>query len=412
MPPKDPKAALEAAMSQTLSKRATLSRLRALSLPPPNSTDFSSNDFLSLASSPLLRQTFLAELSAHPAHPLGSGGSRLLDGNSPYAEALEVTIAQYHNAPCGLLFNSGFDANSGFFSCVPQPGDVIVYDEYIHASVHEGMRASRASRVMFKHNCPASFREVLCTIAGEDREEALRGRQRNVFVAVESLYSMDGDLAPLAELVAIADEVLERGALFTVDEAHATGVVGEGGRGLVSQLGLEQRVFARLHTFGKALACNGAIILTDATTRQYLINYARPLIYTTSLSFPALAAITASYTLLRSAHAAALQSHLHSLTALLHRLLLSSLPSSPQTLTLPPVRPTPILALLTPQPRALAAHLQMRGLVARPIVFPTVPKGTERVRICVHAGNTVADVEALVEAVREWVVERARGSKI
>lgn len=154
-----------------------------------------------------------------------------------------------------------------------------------------------------------------------------------------------------------------------------------------------------------------AIILTDATTRQYLINYARPLIYTTSLSFPSLAAITASYTLLRSPHAAALQSHLHTLTAHLHRRL-ATLPPAPQTLTLPPVRPTPILALFTPQPRSLAAHLQTRGIVARPIVFPTVPKGTERVRICVHAGNTVEDVEALVEAVREWVVGQARGSKI
>ncbi|KAH8146260.1 uncharacterized protein LAJ45_09702 [Morchella importuna] len=375
--PKDPKSVLTTTLSHTLTNRATLSRLRTLSLPPPHATDFSSNDFLSLATSPLLRRSLLAELAAHPTHPLGSGGSRLLDGNSPYAETLEATIAHYHSAPCGLLFNSGFDANTGFFACVPQPGDVVVYDEYIHASVHEGMRSSRASAcLMFAHNSLASFRAVL---------EGVEARQgRSVFVAVESLYSMDGDLAPLAELVAIADEVLDGGALFTVDEAHATGV---------------------------ALACNGAIILTDATTRQYLINYARPLIYTTSLSFPSLAAITASYTLLRSPHAAALQSHLHTLTAHLHRRL-ATLPPAPQTLTLPPVRPTPILALFTPQPRSLAAHLQTRGIVARPIVFPTVPKGTERVRICVHAGNTVEDVEALVEAVREWVVGQARGSKI
>ncbi|KAL7267482.1 hypothetical protein RUND412_009930 [Rhizina undulata] len=407
---KDPKFPLESTISLTLSQRASLSRLRSLSLPPEDSIDFSSNDFLSLASSPLLRETFLKELSRYPTHPLGSGGSRLLDGNSTYAESLERTIAQFHNAPSGLLFNSGFDANSGFFSCVPQPGDVIVYDEYIHASVHEGMRVSRAAaRKMFRHNCLNSFREVLVEIARDEKF-----RDKNVFIAVESLYSMDGDLAPLKEMVDIADEILPNGGLFTVDEAHATGVIGERGRGLVCAFGLEERVFARLHTFGKSLACNGAILLTTPIMRQYLINYARSLIYTTALSFPALAAIKASYTLLISGHTSELQSHLYDMIKRLHKHL-SELPipeSSPKILTLPPVRPTPILALFTPHPRNLAAYLQQRKFVARPIVYPTVPKGTERVRICVHAGNTVEDIDGLVEAVRGWVLDTIRGSKL
>lgn len=250
---------ISASLQAALSHRRTLSRLRRLTLPPANAIDFSSNDFLSLSGSSLLRSTFLNELARHPGHPLGSGGSRLLDGNSSYAENLEITIASFHNAAAGLIFNSGYDANSGFFSCVPQKGDAIVYDEFVHASVHEGMRLSRANvKVPFMHNSLTSFREVLQKILEED--QVVRVGERNVFIAVESLYSMDGDLAPLSQLVGIAEEIFPlRNAHFIVDEAHATGVIGPCGRGLVCELGLEQKIFARLHTFGKALACNGGV---------------------------------------------------------------------------------------------------------------------------------------------------------
>lgn len=251
---------IAASLQAALSHRHTLSRLRRLTLPPANAIDFSSNDFLSLAGSYLLRSTFLDELARHPDHPLGSGGSRLLDGNSSYAEALENTVASFHNAAAGLLFNSGFDANSGVFGCLPQTGDAVVYDELIHASVHEGMRLSRARvRVPFAHNSLSSFRDVLQAVL--DGDQAVGEGKRNVFIAIESLYSMDGDLAPLAEMVSIAEDLFPlRNAYFIVDEAHATGVIGPRGRGLVCALGLEERVFARLHTFGKALACNGGLL--------------------------------------------------------------------------------------------------------------------------------------------------------
>lgn len=252
---------IAASLQAALSHRRALSRLRRLTLPPANAIDFSSNDFLSLASSTLLRSTFLDELARHPDHPLGSGGSRLLDGNSSYAETLENTVASFHNAEAGLLFNSGFDANSGVFGCMPQPGDAVVYDELIHASVHEGMRLSRARvRVSFIHNSLSSFRDVLQWVLDDD--QAVREGKNNVFIAIESLYSMDGDLAPLAEMVGITEDLFPfQNAHFIVDEAHATGVIGSRGRGLVSELGLEQKIFARLHTFGKALACNGGLRL-------------------------------------------------------------------------------------------------------------------------------------------------------
>lgn len=248
---------LDQSMIAALLRRKQISSFRSLTLPPTGSIDFSSNDFLSLSVSPSFRASFHHELSYTAHHPLGSGGSRLLDGNSVYAEELEVDIARFLRGQAGLIFNSGFDANSGFFACVPQPGDVIVYDELIHASVHEGMRLSRAGRrVQFKHNDLEALKGVLRELMGGDG--MVRVGQRNVFVAVETLYSMDGDLAPLKGIVETVEEVFKGGnGYLIVDEAHSTGVYGDLGRGLVCELGLEEKVFARLHTFGKALACNG-----------------------------------------------------------------------------------------------------------------------------------------------------------
>jgi 8-amino-7-oxononanoate synthase len=254
-----PNSSLEAAMEAHLANRRSKSSLRSLTTAEPTSADFSSNDFLSLRKSHTLRQAFLSELQKSSDFPLGSGGSRLLDGNSPYAESLERSIASFHSAPSGLLFNSGFDANTAFFACVPQSGDVVVYDECIHASVHEGMRLSRASKALsgpFGHNCADSLRRRIEAV--KEAEAEVRSGKRNVFVAVEALYSMDGDLAPLADIVDVVEKTLERGnGYVVVDEAHSTGLYGDNGRGLVCELGLEKRVFARLHTFGKALGCNG-----------------------------------------------------------------------------------------------------------------------------------------------------------
>jgi 8-amino-7-oxononanoate synthase len=227
-----------------------------LTLPTPHQIDFSSNDFLSLSSSTHLKSLYIDELQ-NTNLPLGSGGSRLLDGNSTYAEELERDIAKFHGAEAGLLFNSGFDANAGFFACVPQPGDVIVYDELVHASVHDGMRLSRAEKTVgFEHNSVDGLRRVLLGLLEEC--VGLREGTRSVFVAVESIYSMDGDVAPLKDIVDVVEEVLgSQGGYIVVDEAHSTGVLGPDGRGLVCELGLEDRIFARLHTFGKAIAANG-----------------------------------------------------------------------------------------------------------------------------------------------------------
>lgn len=273
---------LETAFSHLLARRHSRSLLRRLTIAPPGTVDFSSNDYLSLSTHPEIRSTFLSLLQAPqpiatPSSitgtsdsnapslppPIGSRGSRLLDGNHPLTVSLESLISTHHRSPSGLLFNSGFDANVGLFSTLPQPSDVIVYDELIHASVHDGMRLSRVAaprRLAFAHNDMGGLRRVLEGIVG-DREvgEKVRAGKANVFVAVEAVYSMDGDVAPLRAMLDLVDEMLPKGNGYViVDEAHATGVFGgAGGRGLTCELGVEDRVFARVVTFGKALGSQG-----------------------------------------------------------------------------------------------------------------------------------------------------------
>lgn len=278
--------ALDKALASLLDRRRARNQLRHLTTVPDGTVDFSSNDYLSLSSQPAVQQAFLARLqqavspnpadsSTRPLSLLGSGGSRLLDGNSPFAESLECMLADFHGAQAGLLFNSAMDANVGLFSCVPQLGDVIVHDSLIHASVHDGMRLSRASRrIPFAHSHVWTAPETASSLAAPPPERSLEAvlkallqgsegtqfssGERNVFIAVEGVYSMDGDVAPLAEIVECVERYLPQGnGYIIVDEAHSAGIFGDRGRGLVSELGLEGRVWARVLGFGKAIGCAG-----------------------------------------------------------------------------------------------------------------------------------------------------------
>ncbi|KAF2121370.1 pyridoxal phosphate-dependent transferase [Lophiotrema nucula] len=402
---------LEKAFRSSLEGRRQKGNFRALTLPKPNQVDFSSNDFLSLSTSNLLKTAFKKELEKSD-RPLGSTGSRLLDGNSEYAEELEKEIANFHGAEAGLLFNSGFDANSAFFSSVPQPGDLIIYDSLIHASVHEGMRLSRAAqRIPFRHNSVQDLSTILRRCLQES--PSLRDGNSSVIIAVESIYSMDGDICPLASLVSTVEEILPKGnGHIVVDEAHSTGVLGHQGGGLVSQLGLEKKVFARLHTFGKALgAGTGAIILGSSVLRDYLINYGKPLIYSTFLSFPALVAVRASYGLLMGGQTTFLQDRLFANISLLHTELIMAARNSSSMRSLITVGAecpqTPIFAVFTSDPKWLAKSLQERGMMVRAIMPPTVPIGTARVRVCLHGGNTEEQIRALVQGMVGWAEAQA-----
>ncbi|EGY19021.1 8-amino-7-oxononanoate synthase like protein [Verticillium longisporum] len=424
---------LERALRQRLEERKSKSQLRRLTSFPSTSVDLSSNSYLSLSVVPEVQKAYIAHLEQLTAsNPqtsiLGSSGSRLLDGNSNYAEALERDVAAFHHAPAGLLFNSGFDANVGLFSCVPQPGDVVVYDELVHASAHDGMRMSRAAqRLPFKHNTvsparrphplgdtpPArqSLGEILAALTQGASGQEVRAGTRNVFVAVEAVYSMDGDVAPLREIVACIKQHLPRGnGRLIVDEAHSTGLFGLQGRGLVCELGLERDVFARLHTFGKAMGASGAMILCAPVVKEYLINYARTLIYTTAMSPASLAGIRVTYDFVATEMADELRRRLRELIGYTHGLFVSICArygAAPRPLVrvdagLPS---SPIIPLLTSHPRSLALYCQERGYIIRPIVAPTVPKGSERVRVCLHAANTKEEVEGLARVVEEWVLK-------
>jgi 8-amino-7-oxononanoate synthase len=225
--------------------------------------DFSSNDFLSLATTGLLRDEFFEELNRHPNFRLGATSSRLLDGNSSYMETIEKEIAEFHNAEDAIIVNSGYEANGAIYTAIPRPGDAIVYDELVHASTHDGMKNSVAlTRVSFRHNDVDSLEETLAYI--RDTQPLIQKGERSVIISVESIYSMDGDVCPLKEFVDVAKEVFPLGnAQFVVDEAHGTGVVGKQGGGLVQELGLEKEIAIRMHTFGKALASNGGELSTD-----------------------------------------------------------------------------------------------------------------------------------------------------
>lgn len=411
------KSGLELAISQKLEARRSKGALRKLRGRNAEAVDFSSNDFLSLSSSSELRHKVLRTIQAEHQQArslFGSGSSRLLGGNSTYAEDLERDIAAFHNAPAGLFCNSGFDANVGLFAALPQPKDVIIYDELIHASVHDGMRLSRAAkRMAFRHNDVSSLREALRSCIQDNAK--LKDGASSVFVAVESVYSMDGDLAPLQEIRLAFDELLpQRNGHLIVDEAHATGIVGPQGRGLVSELGLEDAVTVRLHTFGKAMACSGAIMLCSPTIREYLINYARPLIYTTSAPFASLAAIRASYTFLQQGKAEPLVHHLHTLIDTFHLSLLRlserlQLPDEHQhLLRVSGGRPrSPIFSIMCSRSQELAAHCRQNSFLVYGVVAPTVPRGQERLRVCLHAGNTVQEVEGLVRLLKAWVRKAA-----
>lgn len=263
---------MDQTFARLLGRRELQGRRRRLTIPPHGAVDFSSNSYLSLASNPELKKRYIELLQCSgDQFSLGSGGSRLLDGNNVFTEDLEARIAAFHNAPAGLLFNSGFDANAGLFSCAPQPGDVVVYDELIHASVHDGMKLGRARRIPFAHNtvngesstsqdgkAAGSLGSVLAQLCAGAEGEPFRSGNKNIFVAVEGVYSMDGDVAPLQEIVAcVRHHLPKNNGHIIVDEAHSTGIIGQRGRGLVCHLGLEDQIWARVHTFGKAMGCAG-----------------------------------------------------------------------------------------------------------------------------------------------------------
>lgn len=358
-------------LKQQLNERKASSLYRSLQV-NEGLIDFCSNDYLSFARSENIKER-VKKYAAQHHHFSGSTGSRRISGNTTFAEDLEKELAAFHNAEAGLLFNSGYDANVGLFSSIAGKGDTIICDELIHASIIDGCRLSHANRYKFIHNNL------------EDLEGKLKASKGTIFIAVESVYSMDGDIAPLKEIVALAKKY---DASLIVDEAHATGVFGKNGRGLVNEVDLEKDVFARVHTFGKAIGCHGAIVSGSEVLRDYLINFSRSFIYTTAMPFHSLITIKSAYDELLTSD----NTYLHSLIAHFKKdfegfengYLIESR--------------SPIQCLVVggnEKTKEVSKQLQLKGFDVRAILSPTVPLGKERLRICLHMHNTEQQVAEL-----------------
>lgn len=342
--------------------------------------DFASNDYLGLAADPAIAHAIADAVAA--GVPAGAGGSRLLRGNHPAHSALEAKAAAFFGSEAALFFGSGFSANAAMLASLPGRGDLIIADSLIHASAHDGMRLSRASHVLAAHNDAGAFD---CAI-GEWRAGGGRGTP---WIAVESLYSMDGDLAPLADLAAVADR---HDAMLVIDEAHATGVYGPQGRGLAAPFEGRTNVVA-LHTCGKAMGVEGALVTGARGVIEMLVNRARHFIYSTAPS--PLIAVAVSAAIDRIAAADDRRDRLRALMAHAGQMLCAPLGLEPPQ--------SPILPIVLGGERrtmAAAEALQAAGFDIRGIRPPTVPAGQSRLRITLTLNADEADLDALAPILR------------
>ena len=373
---------------ETLSNKLTLrlqnNALRQL----PTATDwvdFASNDYLGFSNSVTIFEATHQYLLDHNQQQNGATGSRLLSGNHTVYQAAEKCIAQFHQVPAALIFNSGYDANVGFFSAVPQKGDLILYDELCHASIRDGIQLSNAKAYKFQHNDLEDLERLL-----------VRHSDTIIYIVTESVFSMDGDTSNLEELVQLAEK---HKAYVVVDEAHALGVFGEKGEGLVQSLQLQETIFARIMTFGKGLGCHGAAILGGEDLKSYLVNFARSFIYTTGLSPHSVATILTAYQQLEQATDSQqlLKNNIAHFNQEKNRLSLKPLfvrsKSAIQSAIIPG----------NEKVKSIAQQLQSKGFDVKPILSPTVPEGQERLRFCLHSFNSKEEISEVLSLLSTFV---------
>lgn len=372
--PSSPKLSIEEFISQNLSRLAEKHQLRKLYVTNSQSIDFASNDYLGIARQGLKLGDFRLQ---------GATGSRLLTGNTQAMLDLEYFLADFHNSESALIFGSGYEANIGLISTLVDRNSILIYDAHIHRSVRDACRIALGASFAFRHNDLEDLASKL---------SQAQGYNKRLFVCVESLYSMAGDLCPLAEVVELCEDY---GANLLVDEAHSTGVFGKKGEGLVQAYGLENRVFARVHTFGKAVGVYGAVVIGSELLRKYLINKASSYIYTTALPSTIIHSITQAYSLMEKADTS--REQINSLIEYFHSLKLDLEHSQ---------NPSPIQAIFVPQTQVLlelAHYLNQHGLLLLPIRYPTVPKNQECLRICLHTFNTKAELDKLRTVLANFV---------
>ena len=378
-------------LQQKLQQREEQNALRQLPV-SNNLIDFASNDYIGFAKNETIFHETHQYLLDKNIKVNGATGSRLLSGNHALYSETEDFISQFHQAETALIFNSGYDANIGFFGTVPQRNDVILYDELCHASIRDGIQMSKAKSYKFSHNDLEELEKLITKY-----QPTTDNRQPiTVYIVTESVFSMDGDCPNVEALTNLSEKY---SAFLVVDEAHALGVFGQQGEGLVQSLGLEDKVFARIMTFGKGLGCHGAAILGSQSLKSYLVNFARSFVYTTGLSPHSVATILQSYKHLTKGKEALqkLKSNIIFFNQEKMRLGLKPLfvysKSAIQCAIIPG----------NERVKNSATQLQQKGFDVRPILSPTVPEGQERLRFCLHSYNSESEITNVLELLSTFV---------
>ena len=349
--------------------------------------DFVSNDYLGFSKSEKIFQETHQYLIDHNYTQNGATGSRLISGNHPLYSIAENYIAHFHQSESALVFNSGYDANVGFFSSVPQKGDLILYDELIHASIRDGIQLSNAKSYKFQHNDFEDLERLILKF---------NATSSTIYVATESVFSMDGDTPNLEELISLTEKY---NCYLVIDEAHALGVFGEKGEGHVQEMGLQGKVFARIMTFGKGLGCHGAVVLGSNELKNYLVNFSRSFIYTTGLSPHSVATILVAYQHLEKEKNTLLQLREN----------INFFNQEKQMMGLRPLfvrSKSAIQCAIIPgneKVKNIASQLQENGFDVKAILSPTVPEGQERLRICLHSYNSKEEISSLLRLLSTFV---------
>lgn len=376
-----------AKMVDVRKSKGTLRQLSAME----GTIDFLSNDYLGFAKNDtLFSKTFQLLLNEGVASN-GSGGSRLISGNHKLYGILEPQLATFYSADAALVFNSGYDANMGLFSSVPQRGDLILYDEFVHASIREGIRMSNAKAYHFSHNNISSLKEKIAINYTQLAKDA------TIYVVTESIFSMDGDTP---DLKALADYTGQNGFHLIVDEAHAVGLYGSSGAGIIPQLKLEKKIFARTVTFGKAFGCHGAAVLGSSGLRDFLVNFAKSFIYTTALTPHTLATIISSHEFFKVSGKEEVQRLTNNIAYFKKELKAQGLQenfipseSAIQSCVIPGVGKT----------KTVAAKLMEKGFGVKAILSPTVPEGQERLRFCIHSHNSEEELGLVLKLLSTYL---------
>ncbi len=355
---------------------------------PSELIDFSSNDYLGCSRSASIFDKVHQFLVDRKLKINGATGSRLLSGNHGLYSEVESMLCDVHHSEAVLIFNSGYDANIGFFAAVPQRGDIILYDEFIHASIRDGIKMSHAKSFKFKHNDLGDLEDLL-------KRNQETSSDTEIYIVTEAVFSMDGD-AP--DLIMMSQVSKKYSACFIVDEAHALGVFGKQGCGMVQKLHLEKDVFARIITFGKALGCHGAAILGSRELKEYLVNFSRSFIYTTALPPHSLATIHCSYKELNLlTEASKLQENIQFFRSEIKRNKLQDrFIESHSAIHC-------CLISGNQKVRSISQKLQEKGFDVKAILSPTVPEHKERLRFCLHSYNSHQEITEVLTLLSTFV---------